>query len=254
MRREAALRIAALLALCLLALAGGILSGALAVGQPYGPPPGPPPPPPPPLPPAPTPPLPEVYPCALVPIPPELIDWLRAKIPPEMILQAARSLDDGSYPLSYDGKYFKTYINPDWSGIQALLKFDQLQRGAFIGGMKALVPFQIIDRGQCFPTLAAARSYDDGSYLLWMAHGAVVLGPPRNRIPIKEGRTIELNWFMAVIRVETSPDGKVDIRDIAAIIFYSDAKYHSPEDMLKAARSLDDGGILAPLPSETAAD
>lgn len=141
-------------------------------------------------------------------------------------------------------------MNPEWSGIQPLLNFGQLQQGAFIGGMKALVKFQIIDRGQCFPTLAAARSYDDGSYLLWMAN-APILGIKDPPELIAAG--IHLNWFMAVVKVEVSADGKIDIRDIA-LVFYPDARYHSPEDMLKAARSLDDGGILAPLPPETATD
>lgn len=148
---------------------------------------------------------------------------------------------------SLNGKDFKTYINPEWRGAQALLKFAQLQKGAFIGGMKALVKFQIIDRGQCFEHLGAARSYDDGSYLLWMANAPALGMTPRNRLPGVGGRIIELNWFIVIIR-DINADGKVDIRDVAAIAFYPDAKYRSPEDMLKAARSLDDGGILKPLP------
>ncbi len=231
------LRITVLLAFCL--LAGGILPEAFA-----GPPPGPPPPPPPP---EPTPPPPPVYPCALVS--PELIDLIGPKLPfePDDGLRAARSLEDGSWPLSHDGKVFKTYVNPEWTGIWALLKFTQLQRGAFIGGVKASVQFRITDRGQCFPTVAAARSLDEGSYLLWMAH-APTLG-----IKLPPELTAGLNWFMAIIEVEISPDGRIDIRDIAGIIFYPDAMYRSPEEMLKTARSLDDGGILVPLPPETVA-
>ncbi|MCR4403751.1 MAG: hypothetical protein NUW06_00365 [Candidatus Acetothermia bacterium] len=241
-----------LLALFLLALAvaGGLL--VLAGASTVGPPPTPPPPP------EPSPPPPPVYPCAITPLPPEMDDGLRAKLPFEPdLLRAARSLDDGSWPLAYDGQYFKTFMNPEYSGIQALLRFDQLQRGAFIGGMKALVPFQIIDRGQCFPTLAAARSYDDGSFLMWMANAPILgvkLPPELLAIAKLPPGMLDLNWFMALIRVQISPNGKVDIKDIAALIFYPDARYHSPEEMLGAARAYDDGGILAPLRPETATD
>jgi hypothetical protein len=240
--KKITLRTIGLLALCLLLAS---LSGALAgIAQLTPPPPGPPPTPPPP-PPEPEP-TPEMWPCAhITPLPPEIGDELLRLIP----IPPPFEPDDGL--LFYDGRYFKTFIRPEWQGVQAFLNFDQLQRGAFIGGMRALVRFQIIDRGQCFPTLAAARSYDDGSYLFWMANALIlrIKDPPEM---ITAG--IHLNWFMAVIKIGISPDGKVDIKDIAAIIFYPDARYHSPEEMLKAARSLDDGGILAPLPPETATD
>lgn len=221
-------------------LVGSSVTGAATAG----PPPGPPPPPPPPPPPEPSPPE---LPCVLAPLPPELDAVLRVKLAPEL-LAAARALDAGSWPLPYDGKEFKTYINPERSGFQVLLNFSRLQQGSYIGGMKALVPFQLIDKGQCFPASAARRALDAGSYLLWMADAAIlgVKLPPETLLA-----GIHLNWFIALIRVEISQDEKIDIGDIT-LIFYPDAKYRSPEEMLKAARSLDDGGILAPLPRQTA--
>ncbi len=189
-------------------------------------------------------PLPPEYPCALVKIPPEMDRLLRSKIPFEPALQAARSIDDGSWLLAYDGKEFKTFINPKYLPIPTPPEMiEELERGAFIGGMKALVKFEITDRGQCF---GGARSYDDGSYIIWMAHGGVILGePPRNRLPSAGGGTVELNWFVALVRAKIpfEPD-----TDIGAIIFYPDDKYRSPEEMLKAARSYDDGGILIAKP------
>lgn len=182
-------------------------------------------------------PLPEVYPCALVPLPPEITGSILPKISPGDALRAARAFDDGSWLLSYDGKDFKTFINPKPP------PEPELQRGAFIGGMKALVKFAIIDKGQCF---GGVRSFDDGFYLIWMAHGGVILGRmPMNGIPLTGagGRTFEVKWFMALVR--PSPDGKITIE---ALIFYPDDTYRSPEEMLKAARSLDDGGLLKPLP------
>jgi len=103
------------------------------------------------------------------------------------------------------------------------------------------VKFEIIDRGQCFKPLGAARSYDAGDYLVLMAN-APVLGikpPPEWDIP--------LNWFIVFVR-DINADGKIDIRNIAALVFYPDSKYRSPEEMLKAARSFDDGGILVAKP------
>lgn len=79
-----------------------------------------------------------------------------------------------------------------------------------------------------------------------MAHAGVILGgTPRNGIPLTGagGRTLEIKWFMALVR--PSPDGKITLE---ALIFYPDDKDRSPEEMLKAARSYDDGGILLAKP------
>ncbi len=238
MRRRTALRMGAILALCL--LAGGALLGASTAGPP-GPPPGPPPPPTPPPEPEPTPPPQPVYPCVLeAPLPPEMDAGLRA----------ARSIDDppieiGSWlepgPL-YESGPFKIFINPEFQGLNALLNLARLQQGAYIGLLQASVPFQFAHRGgeRCPPPpVGAARSIDDGSYLLWMAN-APVLGI---KIPPE---MIALNWFVALVKVKIPFEP-----DIGGIIFYPDARYRSPEEMLKAARALDDGGILMPLPPET---
>ncbi|MDW8111658.1 MAG: hypothetical protein RMJ96_08655, partial [Candidatus Bipolaricaulota bacterium] len=146
--------------------------------------------------------------------------------------------------------YFKTYINPKYQAIplppppQLLL---ELQHGAYIGGTKARVKFEIIDRGGCMPPcVGACSSFDDPWWPLLMAHAGVLLGrTPMNGIPITGagGRTIEIKWFVALVRV--GPDGKTTLE---ALIFYPDDKFRSPEEMLKAARSYDDGGILKPSP------
>ncbi len=223
MRKRTLLRMVATLLVCL--LAGSVLSGALAAGPPGPPPPKPPPPEPPPPP--------EVHLRIIVPLPPEMDDGIRARISPEEMLRASRSLDDGSYLLSYDGKDFKTFINPEWRGVGVMFKIDQLKKGAFIGATRALVPFCIMDKaeGKC------KGNFPAGDYFVWKAHAAVVLKikPPPEMI--------DMNWFIAFVRL--TPDGKIDIK---AVIYYPDPKYRSPEEMLKAARSLDDGGILKPLP------
>ncbi|MGQ9478318.1 MAG: hypothetical protein ACUVRH_07545, partial [Candidatus Bipolaricaulia bacterium] len=198
------LRIAGILTLCL--LAGSVFLGASTAG-----PPAPPPTPPPPPPPEPTPP-PEVYPCILeAPLPPEIDDGLRA----------ARALDDpplwGAWtearPL-YESGPFKTFINPEFQGINALLNFSELQQGAYIGLLQAAVPFRFEFKGgeRCpAPPVGAARSMDDGSYLLSMAN-APTLG-------IKIPPELMMNWFVALVRVKIP----FEPADIGAIIFYPDA-------------------------------
>ncbi|MGQ9734740.1 MAG: hypothetical protein ACUVQU_06855, partial [Candidatus Bipolaricaulia bacterium] len=217
------LRIAGILTLCL--LAGSVFLGASTAGPPAPPPPTPPPPEPEPTPP------PEVYPCILeAPLPPEIIT-LRVKLPFE-----PADIDSWikAEPL-YESGPFKTFINPKFQGINALLNFSELQQGAYIGLLQAAVPFRFEFKGgeRCpAPPVGAARSMDDGSYLLSMAN-APTLG-------IKIPPELMMNWFVALVRVKIP----FEPADIGAIIFYPDARYRSPEEMLKAARSLDDGGIL----------
>jgi hypothetical protein len=87
--------------------------------------------------------------------------------------------------------------------------------------------------------IGAARSLDDGplplsctaeipprgEYYVWMANADTI----GLRLPIK----IELHWFIVLVDIGLTADGKIDIRDIAAIAFYQDREYRTPEEMLK---------------------
>ena len=232
MRRKTALRVVGLGLLVLCLLGGSALLGASTAGPPK------PPPPPPELEPLPEP----VYPCILVAtwIPPETDDEIEARIPFEP--------DVGDWveagPLYVSGP-FKTYINPKFQGANALRNFSQLQQGAFIGLLQAAVPFRFAFKGgeRCPPPpVGAARSYDDGNYLLWMAH-APVLGGIFFEV-------LAMNWFMAMVKCDITPDGKIDIRDVIALAYYPDGKYRSPEEMLKSTRTDEDGGFLIEQPLE----
>jgi len=59
-----------------------------------------------------------------------------------------------------------------------------------------------------------------------------------------------MNWFMAMVRCDITPAGKVDIRDVIALAYYPDGKYRSPEEMLKSTRTDEDGGFLIEQPLE----
>lgn len=252
MGRRTMLRLIGFLVLGL--LAGNAFVGGLTIGQPIPVPPQP----------EPTPPPQPVCPCILLPpLPPEIDDGLRARIP-------IPPPEPEPWMAVYEGKHFKTFINPEFQGINALLKFNELRQGAYIGRLEAAVPFRFEFKGGegCPPPpVDAARPLDSGTYFLWMAHGGVFLGP-RNRLPLVGGGTIELNWFVALVTIKIPfepaiaaiifyPDTEPEPYPIepgpspTGIIFYSEAKYRSPETMLKAVRSLDDGGILVPLPRET---
>ncbi len=224
--RRTMVKMAALLAL-------GLGVGPVLVG---GPPPGPPPTPPPEPPPPPT------YPCAFSPLPADLAAQLRETIPLEPDLrEAARALDRGGWPLAYTDQDLQIHINPERTGLPALVHFPQLQRGAFIGGLRSHVRFHILDRGQCFLAQAPAPAHDEGLYLLWMAH------LPTLGIPLPPELAGKFTWFLVWIKVADPPEP-------VALTFYPDSLYHSPEEMLKAARSLADGGLLAPKPSGSAQD
>lgn len=97
------------------------------------------------------------------------------------------------WPELYASQYFKTYINPKYQAIplppppQLLL---ELQGGALIGMLRALVKFEIIDKGGCIPRVGGpARSYDDARGPFPLAH-APTLGV---RLPPE--LLGKLNWF-----------------------------------------------------------
>lgn len=117
-----------------------------------------------------------------------------------------------------------------------MFKFSRLQQGAIIGRMRAGMPFHTRDKSLCSPT-TTPDTLPPETYLLRMAHA------PNLGIKLPGEST---GWFMAAIRVESSPDDTVTVGDVAAIVFYPDASYRSPETLLGAAKLLDDGGFLAP--------
>lgn len=202
MRRRMTLRIAGILALCLLAGSAFLAAGPPA--GPLGPPPPTTPPPPPPEPPPPPP----LYPCISI-LPPVLLASVASDMKQDLkdIGDIARWTEAGPF---YESGPFKTFINPEFQGINALLKFDQLQKGAYIGILQAAAKFRFAYKGgeKCPPPpVGPAHSLDEGSYLLWMAH-APTLGC---RLPPE---LITMNWFMAIVSYEIGADGKIDMRDI----------------------------------------
>ncbi len=215
-----------------LSLAAGATLGVAAVA---GPPPGPPPPP------AEEPPPPPTEPCAWAPLPAEIGHWLRAQLAPEELTAAAASLADGTWPVWYDGGDLKLYLNPVFSGIQALLNFPRLGRGALVGGMKASGRFQIVDRGRCFPALGTSPAVEEGGFLLWMAHA-----PTLGTWPLPE-LALPMNWFMVLLPLN-------DPFAPAGVIFYPDPLYRSPEAMLRALRPYDEGGTWRAAPGAPQTD
>ncbi|MDW8141239.1 MAG: PKD domain-containing protein, partial [Candidatus Bipolaricaulota bacterium] len=176
------------------------------------------------------PPLPETWPCVLAPNDAAfapIADQLAKKLPPSPM-----PIDPPpDWPELYASQYFKTYINPKYQAIplppppQLLL---ELQGGALIGMLRALVKFEIIDKGGCIPRVGGpARSYDDARGPFRLAH-APTLGV---RLPPE--LLGKLNWLMLYAR-DTNADGKIDAQEIEVIIFYPDDKFRSPEEMLKA--------------------
>ncbi len=88
---------------------------------------------------------------------------------------------------------------------------------------------------------APAPAHAEGLYLRWMAH------LPTLGIPFPPEPAGKFTWFWVWIKV-------ADLPEPVALTFYPDSLDHAPEEMLNAARSLADGGLLAPKPSGSAQD
>jgi len=133
--------------------------------------------------------------------------------PPELYASFAEVIKDGR-------KVAEIFIDPRWLGVKTppemITAARALDDGDFIGAARSydgIVPLS------CTAEIPP-REY----YYVWMANA--------DTIGLKPPIRMELHWFIALVNFILGADGKVDIKDIAAIAFYPDKEFRTPEQWL----------------------
>jgi len=122
------------------------------------------------------------------------------------------------------------YINPEIEGTRTDDDASGvIDIGKFIGLVKAREPFQLKGKG----------AFSRGNYCVWMAEAGAIGAP---YLPPEPDDDVG-EWFIALLPVSGLADGKIDIRDIAAILYQRDGRFYPPEVMLKAL-----GGVISLIP------